>query len=156
RVPMGTRIIPAPSRGRRPVRRRRCSIGDMRPNPVSSRRPTACAWLLIAALTGPALLRPAAAAVVEGVVLRAGGAPVGYADVWIVGQKLGAVADQRGRFQIAGVPPGRWAITVRSLGTPAVTDTVTVAAHDSLHLTFRLAASALDRPALLRDSLRTI
>jgi hypothetical protein len=87
-------------------------------------------------------LAPARAAdlgTVEGVVLRVDGTPVPYAQVLIVAQRKGDISDESGRFRLRDVRPGHWQIEFRSLGTPSLVDSITVAAGDTVRRTFRMA-----------------
>jgi len=100
-------------------------------------RSGAIAAFLIGSATAPA--RAADFGTVEGVVLRVDGTPVSYAQVLIIGQRKGDLADESGRFRIREVRPGQWRIEVRSIGTPALVDSITVAAGDTVRRTFHMA-----------------
>lgn len=102
----------------------------------------------VAALTVvPSAARAQATGVVRGTVTDAG-AGTGLTDVQvsIVGLRRGAITTEGGRFVITNVPAGQTTVRAQKLGFAPATQTVSVAANDTVTVSFRLnqAALALD------------
>jgi hypothetical protein len=122
----------------------------------------AARWAVIALITGIGFLDVTAAAgsasvgVVQGTVLRVNGDPIDYANVVILGTRLGVQSAEDGRFRITGVPPGRWQLQVHAAGFPRTIYRIDLAAGDTLRMTLRIPASQEDRGVLIRDNLRSI
>ncbi|HEX4600280.1 MAG TPA: TonB-dependent receptor [Gemmatimonadales bacterium] len=98
-----------------------------------------------------------ATGVVFGTVTDTAGHPVPYAEVQRAGTSLGTTASQSGAFRMAGIAAGAVAITVRAPGYHAATDTVRLAAGDSVRIDFRLPPSgALDlQPVIVTAAKRS-
>ena len=82
---------------------------------------------------------------VTGTVRSEGGNPVEGASVFLQGLNKGTQTDRSGHFAIAGVPPGRQTLVVRSIGYAPVTREVTTVADSAavVHATLRTNALAL-------------
>jgi len=121
--------------------------------------PWAVLWLalLLGAAPGTADAADPAPGAVAGTVVRAGdGAAVPYANVSDTTRRFTAITDEHGRFLLAGLPPGRITLHVRSLGSPPLIETVELAPGDTLRRTYRLAFVAHEQLLKLRDSLTAI
>ena len=57
----------------------------------------------------------AGAATLGGVIVDAAGQPLGFANVSVASAHTGAVADERGRFQL-DLPPGRYEVVFSQIG----------------------------------------
>jgi TonB-linked SusC/RagA family outer membrane protein len=80
-----------------------------------------------------------AAGTISGIVLdQASGAPLGGAQVTVVGTRLVAEAGTDGRFTIAGVPPGTYRVQTQRIGYGLSEVTVEVAAGQTASADFRL------------------
>jgi len=80
-----------------------------------------------------------AAGTISGIVLdQATGAPLGGAQVTVVGAKLAAEAGSDGRFTISGVPPGTYRVQTQRIGYGLSEVTVEVAAGQTAAADFRL------------------
>ena len=58
----------------------------------------------------------------------------------------GAISDSLGRFDMQGVPPGRYAIAIRRIGFATTRDSVTVPREGGLRLAVQLETAMLDGP----------
>ena len=113
-----------------------------------------CLGLLLAAR--PRVARgadPPPAAIAGTVVRDTDGAPVPYATVADTARRAGAITDERGRFLLVGLPPGRVTIRVRVLGSPPLVETIDLAPGDTARRTYRLAFPVHERLLYVRDSL---
>lgn len=81
----------------------------------------------------------------DAVAASAGGAPgtpLPGAEVWILGTGIGTLADDEGRFRLAGLPPGRYRLLVGARDHREVVETVDVAAGETVRV--RVALETLD------------
>jgi hypothetical protein len=87
-----------------------------------------------------------ATGVVDGVVTDTSLTPVADATVSVVGMELRVVTGANGRFRVLSVPAGDYVLLVRRIGYEATTAKITVAARDTLRLSFALqpAVATLD------------
>lgn len=85
------------------------------------------ALLLCALLSSALATLPASAAEIRGIVSANAKQRVAWANVSVVGSRLGAITDEKGRFRISGVPAGVRILHIESLEFPAFDDTVMVA-----------------------------
>lgn len=94
----------------------------------------------------PAVAQEAAAGLISGSVRVAGtDAPVVGAQVLLLGTDRRTVADERGRFTLAGVAPGIWRLQVRAIGyAPVVVPDVAVGSGKPATVVVRLAPAAID------------
>lgn len=129
-----------------------------RPRPPAATRPVlilslpfllGAAGLHAQADPRPAVADDAAAAVLEGTVLASdgtdpgaagedAGTPLPGAEVWILGTGIGTLADDEGRFRLAGLPPGRYRLLVGARGHREAVVTVDVAARETGRVRVRL------------------
>lgn len=77
-------------------------------------------------------------AVLEGVVLSAGGDPVPQAEVELVELRSTTLSDQEGRFRFDGLPPGDYLLSVSSRAAGAAVQRVEVAAGQTVTVTMAL------------------
>lgn len=73
-----------------------------------------------------------------GQVRDANGKPIAFANVIVLGTKRGAVTDERGRYVIAGLPPGPCNVRASGIGHRGVTRAVKLAAVKTTFLDFTL------------------
>jgi outer membrane receptor protein involved in Fe transport len=111
----------------------------------TSGRPTRAPLALVALLA--LALPPRAAAqqggTIDGTVTAAGtNAPLADVMVRVEGTPRGALTNAEGRFRIAAVAPGRYAVAAQRMGLRAARDSVTVAAGASVRVVFSLAPQA--------------
>lgn len=91
---------------------------------------------------------------VRGTVVRAAdGAPLAYATVADTALRIGTICDERGRFLLGELPPGRVTLLVRSLGSPPLVETLDLAPGDTLSRTYALASRERESMLQMRDSL---
>ena len=132
-------------------------ITDSRWSPPPRSGSSVVLWLALllgAAPGAPGRAADPAPGAVAGVVVRADdGAPVPYANVSDTTRRVGAITDEQGRFLLAGLPPGRVTIHVRSLGSPPLVETLDLAPGDTVRRIYRLAFPAHERLLHVRDSL---
>ena len=111
--------------------------------------------LLLAA--GPAPVHaadPLPPATLLGTVVRTGDAgPVPYANVVETTSRRATSADERGRFELTGLPPGRRTIRIQALGGPPLVESLDLVAGATVRRTYRLTLPARDRFQQVRDSL---
>jgi len=69
--------------------------------------------------------------------------PLAGAQVYIQGTRIGALANNEGRFLILNVPPGTHVVRVELLGYATVSETVTVAAEGTATVDFLLTETAV-------------
>jgi TonB-linked SusC/RagA family outer membrane protein len=141
----------------------RVSQSQRRPRRRAARRaaPPAAhfvAALALAALPGALLVAAAPAALgaqpaargtarVQGVV-TSNNAPVGNAQVSLVGTRFGALSDNDGRYTINGVPAGSYTIRVQRIGFAPLTRPVTVADGQTVEANLAITAQAAQLTAV--------
>jgi TonB-linked SusC/RagA family outer membrane protein len=82
--------------------------------------------------------------VITGTVLdRETGTPLSSASVSIQGTSLRTITDAQGRFRIGNVPVGRQTVSATQIGRELASQTVTVAAGQTVNVEFRLGTSVL-------------
>ncbi len=112
--------------------------------PSGARIPTATALLLLASVVlAPDRANAQQTGVIQGVVSQASGALVANAQVSISGLSIGGLTNAEGRFQLMGVPVGEHEGRVDLIGYRSLTQTVTVAAGQTVTLSFQLELSAI-------------
>ncbi len=107
------------------------------------------AGVVLAATLGASLLTPGPAAAqntgtVTGQVIDAGtAAPMGSAQVYLVGTGLGTLSNQAGRFIILNVPAGSYTIRVELIGHSAPEQQIDVPAGQTVEVNFQMLTEAL-------------
>ena len=106
------------------------------------------------------LLSPAAeddradTGVLRGIVTEwASKRPLPFANVILLGSRLGAMTDESGRFMISGIPSGTVQVMVRAIGYPALIDAFKIAAGETLQRTYNFATHQDTVMAAALDSL---
>ena len=104
--------------GRWPLFRELNLLAPLKKRRLMSRMLLICVGLLTMADARVAMAAAAdSLSSLRGRVVRAeDGAPLGWASVIVPGSRRGTFADEEGRFEITGVPPGRWTLRVQSPG----------------------------------------
>ena len=122
---------------------------------VSPIRPVLWLALLFVAGSGAARAAepPATGTIVGTVVLAGDGAPVRFANVVETTTRTATTTDERGRFLLTGLPPGRLALRIQALGGPPLVEALELAPGDTARRIYRLAAPAHQRYLEIRDSL---
>lgn len=99
--------------------------------------------VLVAPVHAAAAQQPAAGTGrVAGTILGPTGAPVSSVQVTVVGTRLGALTDEKGKYTIGGVPAGAATIRAQRIGFAARTQQVTVTAGGVTTGDFQLVANA--------------
>jgi TonB-dependent starch-binding outer membrane protein SusC len=105
---------------------------------------TTFAILALAFLLAPAAEVAAQQGTITGRVLEAGTQrPLAGAQVYLVATATGALANARGEFTIANVPPGEVTVRAELIGFAAGSQTVTVAAGETVRIDFTLRQTTL-------------
>jgi len=104
------------------------------------------AFLLIAQILTSSEL-PETLGTLEGRVLDARDRPVGFANVMVFGTRRGAQTDEKGRFILTLVPPGRHVVRILYTGIAPLTDTLDVVPGRNGVITFRMGASTVAEKA---------
>ena len=97
--------------------------------------------LVLVALALPALAANAQTAEIHGRVLDADGGPLPGANVYLSGTTRGAAAGTTGRFALSDLPPGAYRVVASMLGYEVGVEPVTLAAGDTLEVSFALTAT---------------
>ena len=109
--------------------------------------------ILVAAATAAFLVAasPAAAqqGVVTGTVTNQANQPQVGVQVRVVGTELGAFTDEEGQYRITGVPAGEQTIRASRIGMAASTQTVTVAAGETVTVNLVVREAAIDLDAIV-------
>lgn len=93
-------------------------------------------------------------ATVWGRLVRANdGTPVTFANILVVGTRIGTLSDETGAFRLSGLPAGRVVLRIQALGDPALLDTLDLAHGDSLERLVRLRSPREEHFLHIRDSL---
>ncbi len=122
--------------------------------PAAAARTTLALLVLAGAAATARAEEPPPPGVLVGTVVRADdGSPVPYAHVTEERNRVGATTDERGRFLLAGLPPGRLELRIQALGGPPLLESVEIAPGDTLRRTYRLPPTARERFQAARDSL---
>jgi TonB-linked SusC/RagA family outer membrane protein len=106
---------------------------------------------LVMALAVQATAHAQAPGRIAGTVLdSASGSPVSAVRISVLGTRLGALSDDEGRYVIAGIPAGTYALEARRVGyRPQTVPRVTVAAGATSTVDLRVTAAALSLEAVV-------
>lgn len=72
--------------------------------------------------------------------------PLGFANVLVLGPKLGTMSDDTGRFRVVGIPAGTWRVKVMTPGFHALDTMLTFSEHATTRLDAVLEPDPLGRP----------
>ncbi len=78
---------------------------------------------------------------IAGKVVERGKDPIAYANVVVLGTKLGAMTDENGSFVIVGVPVGTWQVQAQAIGYEKQVHSVQVNAGQTAELAFQFGES---------------
>ena len=87
--------------------------------------------------------------VVTGTVTNQAGEPQAAVQVRVVGTELGAFTNEEGQYRIVGVSPGEVTIRASRIGMAASTQTVTVAAGETVTVNLVIRQAAIDLDAIV-------
>jgi len=104
----------------------------------------------------PALAQAGTTGVVIGQVLDETGEPLAGTQVSVVGTQLGGLTNQEGRFVISGVSAGDHQIQVMRIGYRTSTQSVTVAAGQTVSVTFTIRQSAVQLDQIVVSGQATV
>ena len=130
-----------------------------RRSPTASRRPIALAWLLTlgAASLFAALASAGTTGKITGRVADAKKQPLAGVNVMLIGQRLGAMTDADGRFQILNIPAGRYEVRFNLIGYgPKVVKDLDVSPDQTTRLDAELAESALQLQEVVVSAKRPV
>src|SRR2546425_634056 len=109
-----------------------------------------CAAGIAATLLASLFCRPAVAqaGTISGTVTDSTGTDIAGADIRVEGTFLHAASDERGHYELVGVPPGTHTLRVLLLGYRAATQSVTLSAGASAEINFTLERTPIPMPAV--------
>ncbi len=103
-----------------------------------------------------ATVSPSRAATLRGTITdRDSGRPLAFANVQVMGTQLGVSTDSSGRYHLAGVPSGRWTLSVSYLGYSSRSVPFRAAPGDTLDLSLALIPGTLKADEVVYTATRT-